>query len=884
LRQELRESQYAFPGAVTQSRPLSDPQNQTRASQLSFHQTARLVIGCIAGATAVANVYKVFFEKAKTPGIAYFAPRTTCGVSGPRELTTLQPGSLVLCACHPQLIHSVILCVLPSPNTDPYSSIAQVLFGASRARVDEIHKAPLRTPFNGMIADMLAGRPFDATMAGEAGWISATGMRIFIDDWIATLGADENCAVTAHFHDQLLRVAGYNYQHWTAAREHESMNDQNEVLDWLGVATYIHEQLGQFSAGGNPFKQKTGAEWQTAEPWYSNIEPADDWQMPFHRLRQFLGYLGQGGKYLLQAPPATAPNNHASYQGGSGLSGVSYPGLLDISATLDGRLLVGSAKGISIAKRAVLISPSRLRRPEQPSTGDSPSSYRFAGLSGSGPEHVITGDVAIPAEDKTLSRPAGIIDLHAYFFNYASLHPFHYHAKDYHVPEESATTHTGGKTMETPPFSTLGSTMYLDTEAFKHSVPIDHRYGSSDFYTLGSGFDLLDDGAVVLYGGCGEEIRLVGGSIVLACPGDIWLKAGRNVIQWAGSDAITRAKNSVDISATDHDVRIKAEQNMQMVSGNSGSGSTVIENRGSGSTYDFSQLGEQAGGYGIIFKSAGAQIATLSAGLYLRTGGGDVGTGPIILDANNGQASLIKYAADEVSYLANGASQFFGSAEAIIAANNFSATANSFGAAVRIDGGIIASADVVIRGNFIAAGGHIITEEAAVEPTVRPLIDQPLSDVYQAVGEMEESIATQLTQQGGTVLEALRETFYSDQQIGNDDTIRRIQFSFRQLADYRTQDFRIFEDRWQQMGRLAGTATSVWEEKAVVCGGIETYPYPGREGYQGYSLLTQDLTLFSVPEGHAIDRGIAPNLADAYKSPTLATPQRRGLSQYIVTR
>jgi hypothetical protein len=40
---------------------------------------------------------------------------------------------------------------------------------------------------------------------------------------------------------------------------------------------------------------------------------------------------------------------------------------------------------------------------------------------------------------------------------------------------------------------------------------------------------LLDDGGVLIGGGCGEEIRMVGGDIFLSCPGDVFMEAGRNI-------------------------------------------------------------------------------------------------------------------------------------------------------------------------------------------------------------------------------------------------------------------------------------------------------------------------------------------------------------------
>lgn len=878
----MHEAQYGAPGPINQSRPVADPQHQSAASLLSFYNTSRIVMGSIVGATAIANAYKVFFEKAKQPGIAYLAPRSSCSASGPRELTTLQPGTMVACICHEQMPYSLIIGVLPPPNITPGQGGASVLFNASRSRVDEMHRKPLRMPFAGMMADMLAGRPFDATNAGEVGWIAPTGVRIFMDNWLASLGVDEMCGVTAFYHDQLLRLAGYNFQHWTAGREHESMNDQDEILDWFGVATYPHEQLGNFVPGGDPSVLKTATEWQVDTPWYGKVEADDDWRMPFHRTRQFFGYLGQGGKFSVQGPPVQT-SQHASYAGGQGID-APYPGLIDIAKTVDGRLLVQVAKGVSVAKRAAIVSPARLRRPEQPdgtaNHGDAPSNYKFSGRTGNGVDHAITGDVAIPATtEKNLSRAAGLLDLHSYFFNHAAVHPFFYHANDYAVPEESEL----GPSVATPPFQDLGSQMYLDTEPFKTTRPVDHRYGDSDYYGLSCGYDLLDDGGVVWYGGCGEEIRFVAGSIVLACPGDIWLKSGRNVVQWAGGDLIMRAKNSADLTVTEGDIRHKAEHNYHVTSGNDGTGSLLLENRADAGSYDFSQLGEAASASGIILKSKAAPVVAIAAGVYIRTGGGDVATGPIYLDANQGSDDIVTNSLRIVSYLQENHTQLFGTQGGVTKGNTFGADKTTICAPTQIAGRVAVNGDVAIKGNFLAASGHVITEGASASTDVGVLEGTSLSDTYQAAADGAEDATSGLSRVGDQYFQGLTEEFYADARPGNADTITSIQFSLRQLSDYRTSDFRVYEDRWQQMGRLAGTVGEAWTERPVVCGGIPTYPYPGREKFEGDTLMQQDLTLFSPTTGNSNDRGTQPNLATEYRNPTLATPSAVNLSQYSIT-
>ena len=67
------------------------------------------------------------------------------------------------------------------------------------------------------------------------------------------------------------------------------------------------------------------------------------------------------------------------------------------------------------------------------------------------------------------------------------------------------------------------------------------------------------------------------------------LMSGSRVVTLA-KEAIIRAKGSVDISSNENDVRIKAEKNMQLLAGNSGSGGMLLESKGQGSIQGYGGL------------------------------------------------------------------------------------------------------------------------------------------------------------------------------------------------------------------------------------------------------------------------------------------------------
>ena len=59
----------------------------------------------------------------------------------------------------------------------------------------------------------------------------------------------------------------------------------------------------------------------------------------------------------------------------------------------------------------------------------------------------------------------------------------------------------------------------------------------------------------MLADGFGSAIKMTAGKIRLECAGDIELAPGRSLIG-IGSQIILKAKKSVDISASDNDIRI----------------------------------------------------------------------------------------------------------------------------------------------------------------------------------------------------------------------------------------------------------------------------------------------------------------------------------------
>ena len=137
---------------------------------------------------------------------------------------------------------------------------------------------------------------------------------------------------------------------------------------------------------------------------------------------------------------------------------------------------------------------------------------------------------------------------------------------------------------------------------------------------------------------------------------------GRSVISLAGDDTVLRAKNSIDLSATDNDVRIKAEHNLDMVGGMGGYGRTLLENKSIGAPNNQDVLGregEDIYGHGLILKADDSLVDMVGSRLYLRS----IQQGHIIVDADQGQGGFMLYSASARLGATNGLEIGIGSEE-----------------------------------------------------------------------------------------------------------------------------------------------------------------------------------------------------------------------------
>lgn len=858
---------------------VADPFAQAGNLGSELGHSARLLVGIITDSVAPAYAYRVQFGDGHPVCLAYLAIPSATGAAGLRSTMTLPVGTRVLCVVPPWPPTAYIIGVLPNFN----AGVPDMLFLGSRQRVDEAHFHPINMA-DKSVYDACGGRFFDATTVGEVGWVAETGLRLHLDPFLVTLAVDEACGVFGFYHDQLLRIAGYNFQERTAGREYECLDDQGEYIEYEGSTPYPWENLGLWEPG-EAFRTLEDEQWQKQEPWYGPMEPKDDRQQGWHRIQRYGGYLGQGGKRLIVAPPKERTSAFFTYAANADEEPLQFPGLFAETIGLDGRYTLESAKGISIVKHCAILAPVRRRRPEQntPDTGDCLENYRPSGKFGEeGPEHEIQPELRTTG-DSALQRAAGLLDFHAYLFNYAGIHPFHWHAKEWSVPDGSDLDYVE-REIAVPDWSCLARQFSLPAPA-PYAINVDHRLQGVAYYPTTCGIDLLDDGGVVIHGGCGEEIRMAGGHIWISAPGDIWLQSGRNVNTWAGYDAIIKAQNCIEGTATKKDVRFKAEQHFQVLAGNRGdNGGILLESRSTESQFDFSAPGSRAKYGGIILKSKSG-VSAIGQTVYLRTTSENGTAGPILLDADRGQAALITKSSAVRQFVQDGLYHYFGSAGdgETQGGNSFHKTGTVLGGDLETDGRIHANGSMTINGWITVTNGHIATEFAdTYKNKVNGLSWQSLAYARDAFAALTKKTKTDFPDAGNREKKTLDDGWLQATGFGNYETLQRVEFTLRSRQEYRTTAFTLFESRWQQLARLSNTVPATWEETAIrstLAGSM--YPYPGGSSYDSM-FCTQDLGMFDVEKGLPKSRGDAGKLEEVYRTAEYQAPSAASLLTYPV--
>lgn len=839
---------------------------QNRYSSLHLHllnlgTSPKIMFGLVVQALPHVGWYKVQVGGAGGDLTCRHLAETGFMPVGVRSTHVLPPGTRVWLIHDPFDRRGYILGAIPELVTDPRRSLPDFLVqgGGSGLLREAVHHGILtHTARYGGVENYSSGRPLDSTTL-DWGKMAETGVGILIDPFQAYLRVNEVCGLFLNYFDSYARLAGWNFDLQTAAHELSARLDEGELQLYEGVALYPWEALGLFEPG-QPLGQEFPARDVQKKLHRAAIDLSDEEEQiePFYRVERWGGYLGQGGRRTVSVP--------ATLSGRNTYDAADPPiGVFEESIGTEGAYLLRSAHSIVIAKEALIPIPKRRKLPEDPS-GDSRQN---------GYEPGRAADVGVEDDHGSLNVAAGLPDLAAYETNYRHLHPFQHHEQDFETPQESE--HPWGRSQEQLDFGALAEEDVMPASEEQVRVSVDHKTGEVTFILRRSRIVMPQNGDVYITNGCGSEIRLMGADIELGCAGNIRLRSGLGTYVLAGDDFVARAKKSIDLSATEGDVRAKAEGNMQLLAGNSGKGGLLLESKGEGVDQDFREkTGEEVESAGVILRATKSQVAALANQVYARTVGDDGSQpGNIVLDAGQGNSQIDVYAAQANNYLQSSLNVYFGpqgEETPVQAAASINATHSELPGGLSLHGALVVEggSGIAVDGSISQRNGSIVNDSGG-EIGRHSGISRSQLDT-----SMLEAQANQqrLTQSGQQQHDAFKEEHYGANRIGNSDVIEQASFSFRDGIDdaksteqYRTENFRLVEDRWQQMVRTGeASGGTVWEERPVRYQNQELYPYPGRKK------LTQDAAFLEAAEFRLYEaaQGRAKDRTDgAYQEPEL---------------
>jgi hypothetical protein len=348
------------------------------------------------------------------------------------------------------------------------------------------------------------------------------------------------------------------------------------------------------------------------------------------------------------------------------------------------------------------------------------------------------------------------------------------------------------------------------------------------------------DGSVTIMDAAGSQIVLDGkGGILIGGAGNTTLMPGGSAVIFGGDDAVIRAKNSVDITSTDKDVRLKAEKNLHAYS----NGGILLESAAEQVGHGFSsgQEGEDVNSSGIVLKAEKSSVFVWGKEVILS------GIEKMAIEAIQGASQGVRIVGDIIRSVGN---------------EIISATGNAI---MRLGNGqasIHASGSATIGGEsglLLGDGGELwipLTKDGSdvVTPQLVSISEQQKSREYDGraswLGTFEEG-------ERGDIL-----------------------FTFRNSAQYATNDFELYQLSWQilidkqplALSDAGLTSSDSWQEIEV----NGTMPFPGKDKFSSNVYI-----VLSSGEVNVDENGKMKNRDGMQNQPQF---DRTSLNEYKVTK
>jgi len=871
LQREGEESAEAHRNTI---RPPSNERQAAAAHEQAFGRVSYIRFGKVHWASPYTNWYRVELDGGDSDISCCALRETSVLPFSVRSTNPIGIGAHVLVWYDVNTPYGVILGAVPPITTDGGSQWHDWVSQGSNGgfRRERYHKEfPQLFVRNGGQVDFSNGSPPDTSSGGDWARMDDLGGGIHIDALMKFFRVDESCGLWLFYMDRLARLACNNLDVISSVHEQVVRWDEGEAHNYTGTSPFPWEAHGAWKPGVDTHREEDSAGVHYSLP-YGKYEPKTDDQQAIYRSERYDDYLGQGFRRSVFIPPP----------GADGLNrwpdASVRPGVFAEQIGLEGHYGLQAAHSIFIRKRLLIPIPKKLAPPEDPKGDDfREGGYRFASAYGDGPDHAIAGRPLEQDDLPNVQAATQLQDATAYAYNWKGLHPFAYHVKDFKTPQESQIA-PFSTLQYLPPFSELAGAQWLGLPP-SHKAKVDHRYGEVEYFQTEAGLAILPDGSVVIRDGYGSEIRMTGGSIQASAAGDIWLQPGRNLNIWAGDDAIVKAQNSIDLSATKHDIRLKAERHCDVLAGNGGQiGRILLDCQTAAPAYDVvGKKGEDVDESGVLLKCAKGDIVSWGFNIKLRTGGGDVLPGMIVLDAAKG-AQVVRMVANQVvCHVANGLNVAMSVA--------YKTKVHHFGPNVIhavtgccMEGGLLVRKDgIQLRGYLVGIECIIVSDlNKSGLIAVHKKGDLSWDTVEENLAKCKADFNLMNSYMQKDYDEAIVKYWYADKRPGNDTVITNTQFAPRTLKQMGTEDFRLPETYHQTLAN-AGAAMPTWVERVIKYQGEEFMPHPSKDKWKDdpEAFRRADFTMHKPAEGLDEDRpGGLDDSQNPYLDPKLAKWQK----------
>ncbi len=607
----------------------------------------------------------------------------------------------------------------------------------SRGSDNEAHIAK-EFGFKSHLLNASAGVPVDA-LPGDHLIVNGHGALLAVLELMSMVGAGSASSVETFTLDQLLRTTGWNEQVRNALLERSVMEDWGNITESEAGSPFINESMGN-------------------DPNFEVPEGLINAARRFQSLRGALGGLVQ--RWIMR--PNIQPSDMSKAKDRPDL------GLLHYFESLSGFSASRSVVGGGIIKVPAIPVPKQMKCPDDP-TGNIKAPKEFEAKP----------FVFSRVPETPMAASCQLRDFMAWLFNRQAVRRLTGQDLDWHVPDE-ATCAAIAAELKAPGLGKFFREFPGEVDASSDSTDGSVTKDKSESMKTRPGMAwiiTLPNGGVSIRDIFGSQIEMNGGHIDISASKDIRISAGRNLVLMGGDDVIIKGRNSVDITSTLSQVRIKAQRELFI---HAEQGGMLISLGASG---------------GSKFTKGGGEEMHLP-GICIKTPGG------FIVDANQFTANLsgtflVGQGSDgEFPYFVGR----FKDAKWDVQSGGFSMKFPG-GAAEFYGGSLFTSGNIQGEGACIIKGDGVFGSEPS----------------YPSV--FTESIVDSVAQAFSN-LDSLQYPYTLDE-------LQQVDFGFRTDEQYAVGGGKWFESFWQREVLEA----EEWKENPAQDG---SYPYPGRNNYTGW--------------------------------------------------